>query len=114
MLNVLIVEGGRQKEKILFALLEILSSRSLFKQMNVETVENIGGLKNKLQLSAAPDIVILLADLVPTTAEKLAAVYLETKFLIFASHIPKGKVIWIEREWINPEFLKTIINHIEY
>ncbi len=110
MLNVLVVEGDQQREDLLLALLGILSDRSLFKQINIETVENVRALKNKLQQLEMPCIVILFANTAPKTIGKLAANYPEIRFFIFTNHIPRGKEIWIKRDWLGPDLLQSIIN----
>ena len=116
MINILIVENGRRGQGAMeraAALAGILNDKSLFNQgIRAEIVENVTAAKSKMQKEKVY-AVIFFTKAMEATLKKLAKVYPATKFFVFADYIPDRKVIWVEREWLSPEFMQALVNTIE-
>ena len=116
-MDILIVENQRRgKEATLraLALSEILNSRCLFNQeIKAEIVESVLEAKKKLLSKSRIYAVIFLTNSLEATAKKLAAAHPATRVCLFSDRIPKKKELWIEREWLSPEFLQALVNTIE-
>lgn len=115
-MNFLILKDGRHGDQALLrtsALSEILKSKSLIhKEIDVEIVENIKVVRDRIR-SKPIHAVIFLTRTLAETAQKMAAEYPPTRFFIFTGRIPEGREIWIEREWVSPEFLRSIVSTID-
>ena len=115
MLNILIVKDNRQGEQPLLrtmALAEILGDKKVVgKEIKVEIVENVRGIKERVQKEPV-HAVIFLTRTMAATVERLALEYSPTRFFIFTGRIPEERVIWIEREWLGPDFLKNLTSTI--
>ncbi len=117
MINILIVENQRRGDNAMLralALSEILNNKSLFKQeIKAEIVSSISEARKKVQFEGRVYAVIFFTNSREATARKFAAAHPETRFCLFSERIPKGREIWIEREWLGPEFLQALVNTIE-
>ena len=116
MLKVLIVKDGRigeQPKLRTLALSGMLNDEGLVKKaIKVEIVENTKEIMDRMQTEPI-HAVIFLTRTKAEIAEKLAAEYPSTRFYIFTGRIPQGKAIWIEREWLNPDFFRSLVSTID-
>lgn len=115
-MKVLVYNNGQPGQQILLraqSLAGLLSSKSFIQRdVSVEIVADVGLIKEKIR-SEVIHAVIFLTKNMAAVAQELAAEFAPTRVFIFTGRIPKGQAIFIEREWLNPEFLRSIVNTID-
>lgn len=115
-MKVLVYKNGRPGPQVVLraqALAETLMDKHFIqKEIEVELIDDMEELKKKIR-SEVIHAVFFLAKKMAPAAQELAAEFAPTRFFVFTGRIPEGQVIYIEREWLEPNFMRRLIATID-